>query len=433
MVFRLILWLRDRRTLIWVVPAVTVVVAIGLCILAALADVVFPNPKGWPTVEESSLDGLLGILASSMLAVATFSLGVMVSAFASVQTGASPRATELVIGDEGTRSGISTFIGAFVYAVVAKAALSFDAYHQAGRVILMIATLGVLVILVVRLVLWVRTMSNLGRLSDTLDRIEQEARSVLHEYADEPLLGAATFDPARRRGPGSFEVTGQRGGYLTHVDIAGIQIEAEARDLVVQVLVRPGAFIGPRTVLAVVTPDDPERGGDPGEIATAIRGAFVRGHQRSFDQDPRYGLIVLSEVAQRALSPAVNDPGTGIQVASLLTELVLDLQDCQQPAGSAPVRFDRVALATLDERDLIRDGFGPIARDGAAFVEIALRLQKLLWQVACHRPGPIADAARDQAAESYERSMAALDHGPDRARLTTTHQRLWTATPEPVP
>ncbi len=429
--FRLILWFRDRRTLIWVVPAAAVAVAVALCILAKLADVVFPNPEGWPMVDESSLDSLLVIIASSMLAVATFSLGVMVSAFATVQTGATPRATELVMGDEGIRAGIGAFIGAFVYAVVAKAALSFDAYDQAGRVTLMAATLLVLAYLVVRLILWVRTMSSLGRLSDTLDRIEHEARAVLHEYADEPLLGGSALDPAQPAGPGAFEVTNRRGGYLTHVDVAGLQEEAAAQGVTVRVMVRPGAFIGPRTVLAVVTPDDPAAEPDPDDIGTAIRYSFIRGHQRSFDQDPRYGLIVLSEVAQRALSPAVNDPGTGVQVASLLTELVLDLQSCQQPDDAHRVKFDRVAVVALDERDLIRDGFSPIARDGAAFVEIALRLQKLLWHIANHRPGSIADAARDQARESYQRSMDRLTLGADRDRLTSIHQRLWGATEAP--
>jgi uncharacterized membrane protein len=37
---------------------------------------------------------------------------------------------------------------------------------------------------------------------------------------------------------------------------------------------------------------------------------------RYFEEDPRFGLITLSEIASRALSPAVNDPGTAIQIIS---------------------------------------------------------------------------------------------------------------------
>jgi uncharacterized membrane protein len=51
-----------------------------------------------------------------------------------------------------------------------------------------------------------------------------------------------------------------------------------------------------------------------------MRKAFVIGDMRYFDEDPRFGLITLS-VASRALSPAVNDPGTAIQIISSYVRL----------------------------------------------------------------------------------------------------------------
>ena len=44
--------------------------------------------------------------------------------------------------------------------------------------------------------------------------------------------------------------------------------------------------------------------------AGAVDHAFSIVAARSFDQDPRYGLIVLGEIADKALSAAVNDVGT---------------------------------------------------------------------------------------------------------------------------
>jgi hypothetical protein len=48
---------------------------------------------------------------------------------------------------------------------------------------------------------------------------------------------------------------------------------------------------------------------------TRLSSAFLVGPDRSFKQDPRFGMIVLSEIASRALSPGVNDPGTAIDVS----------------------------------------------------------------------------------------------------------------------
>lgn len=52
-----------------------------------------------------------------------------------------------------------------------------------------------------------------------------------------------------------------------------------------------------------------------------IARAFLIGDERTFDDDPRFGLVVLSEIASRALSPAVNDPGTAIDIIGTFVRL----------------------------------------------------------------------------------------------------------------
>lgn len=51
-----------------------------------------------PDIKQETLESLLNVIASSMLAVTTFSLSIMVAAFASASNGATPRATDLVMG-----------------------------------------------------------------------------------------------------------------------------------------------------------------------------------------------------------------------------------------------------------------------------------------------------------------------------------------------
>lgn len=90
-----------------------------------------------------------------MLAVATFSLGVLVTALGSASTSATPRATELVIADTTTRRAISSFIAAFIYSVVAQTALGLEYYGPAGRLVLLLATIAVLAYVVITLIAWV--------------------------------------------------------------------------------------------------------------------------------------------------------------------------------------------------------------------------------------------------------------------------------------
>ncbi|MEZ5102107.1 MAG: DUF2254 domain-containing protein [Thermoleophilia bacterium] len=428
-VYRLLLRLRDGRTRIWIAPAGAVVGAIALCAVAFALDRVIAG-DGVPAVGSSSLDDILSVVATSMLAVATFSLGIMVAAFASAASTATPRATELVMADDGTRRAISAFVGSFVFAAVAKTALAFDFYGAVGRFALLVATLGVLAYLVARLVLWVRTMSTLGRMADTLTRIESATRAALEGHVRAPCLGGLPIS----RAPAidarqALRVRPEGTGYVTHVDAAGLHALAERVDGVCHVLVRPGAYVDPATVLAVLAPGDRSPAGDgpiaPESLVDTARRAFVLGRERRFEQDPRFGLIVLREVAQRALSPAVNDPGTAIQAASIATSLLVEAARLRDSLEAVAPELDRVAVVELDEAELVRDGFDAIARDGADDPELAIRLQKLLAVVARHGGGRIGPAAREQAARALERSLGALALAADRAELAALHGALF--------
>jgi uncharacterized membrane protein len=84
---------------------------------------------------------------------------------------------------------------------------------------------------------------------------------------------------------------------------------------------------------------------------------------------PRFGLITLSEIASRALSPAVNDPGTAIQIISShvrLFSLWAETGDGKKGRGKDN---DRIAVPELVIGDLFEDAFRPIARDGAGNIE----------------------------------------------------------------
>jgi uncharacterized membrane protein len=108
-----------------------------------------------------------------------------------------------------------------------------------------------------------------------------------------------------------------------------------------------------------------------------MRKAFVIGDMRYFDEDPRFGLITLSEIASRALSPAVNDPGTAIQIISSYVRLFslwaepLDSKKSRENHTTA-LRFQNLQLKIFE------DAFRPLARDGAGNIEVMIRLQKPL-------------------------------------------------------
>jgi uncharacterized membrane protein len=194
----------------------------------------------------------------------------------------------------------------------------------------------------------------------------------------------------------------QRIAYLRNVDVSVLDAVAGELGAVIRLHHRPGAFLDKNSSLAVLI-----GGKAPDEAAMQkITEAFQMGESRRVEVDPRFGLILFSEIADRALSPAVNDPGTAISVLGTLVRL-LEKWDCQTKSPQE-VKFPNVEVPAFDAEDLLDDAFTAISRDGAAMFEVAVRLQKSLATLArLGNPG-LRKAALRHSRLALEQSEAAL-------------------------
>jgi uncharacterized membrane protein len=73
----------------------------------------------------------------------------------------------------------------------------------------------------------------------------------------------------------------------------------------------------------------------------------VPGQERTFDQDPLLAFRLLADIALRALSPAINDPATAVQVLDCLESLLGPLAARNALAGQV-ADADGVIRVMLD-------------------------------------------------------------------------------------
>jgi uncharacterized membrane protein len=396
---------------LWVRAALYGLAAVAVAALSRpLARVV---PAGFHrSIDQGQVQSLLEIMASSMLVIASFSLGAMVSATTAAATIATPRASRILIDDPLAQSALATFVGAFVFAVVALGGLSLGYYGDESRVLLLFATAAVFAAVIMTLFGWVDYLANLVRLGAVLNKVEARAEQALADRREAPRLGGR---PVVAGGAAVHPVPGDQLGYITGIDVADLQRIAEAAGGVVRVEALPGTFADTLRPLAAATwqPSGPD--------ARAIAATFTIGAERELASDPRFGLVVLAEVASRALSPGVNDPGTAIGIIGRLERLIALWARSEQ--GNA-VDFDRVEVPALDAADLVEDAFAPLARDAAPIVEVGGRLQKALATVARLGDRSLARAATEQSARALAAAEAALPLASDQARLAELAARV---------
>lgn len=354
---------------LWVKPMLMCLLSIAGALVAKTVDMIDIN-QYILDITPDSLEDLLKIISSSMLVIATFAVGSMVAAYASAAKTATPRSFPLVIADDVSQNALSTFIGAFIFSIIALIALKNDYYDKAGRFALFILTLMVFALVIITFVRWVDRIARLGRLTATIDKVETAAAAALKRRRSAPTLGGA---PVAGQNKGKA-VYAQQIGYVQRVNVGALQTYADKSKTCITVAALPGTLSVPGRALAHVTADS----GDLSEIDTMrITSAFIIGNTRKFDDDPRFGLIVLSEIASRALSPAVNDPGTAIDVIGRFVRLfALWVKPVNEKDEAQPPRYDRVKVPEISLHDMFDDAFTSIARDGAYAIEVAARMQK---------------------------------------------------------
>lgn len=402
-----LLLLRRQYRKLWVRVAFFAILSVALAVVGAFLRPVLPSGL-IGIIDSSDVVQVLTIVATSMLAVSTFSLNVMVTVHRSAAWNATPRVHRLFLEDLTTQKVLATFIGAFVYALTTIILFQFDLYPPETAIIVMSVTVLVVLGVIVALLRWVDHLSTLGSLDDSLKKLETRAKQALSARIRQPALGATPLTDDVVIPQQVQEIAAESSGYVQLVDVAGLQ-DALPDGVRAYVLAAPGCRVMRGDTLVQIGGTVPDR-----KKREIIR-CFVLGNVRTFEHDAEIGLLTLSEIASRALSPGVNDPGTAIEAMTRIQILLWEYaQRTEMP--EPPVAPD-VFLRPIVIRDLLQAGFAAAARDGAGQIEVASALRENLLKLASAPDAEMRDAAQDLAAHALEYADQSLSNDRDRERL----------------
>ena len=382
----------------------------ALAIVVAGVSVLFADMvPDWAIelVGAEAVNRVLEAITGSMLAVTIFSLSVMVSVHRAASGQWTPRVHRLLVADNVTMTAISVFIGAWLFALLATILQSVAYFGPGEAVILFAVTMAVVLLIVVFVIRWAVHLETLGSLEQTGARIEAEAARAMAERRRAPCLGCNPLTERTVIPQAATEVRAPRSGYVRHVYEAELDRIGRESGCGVYVLVPVGRFVAEGEAVAQAAAGE--------EVATEIARNVAIGDVRSFEQDPAFGLQVLSEVAQKALSPGVNDPGTATEMLGRILRVLEGYRD--ESGGAADPERSRVWMPPMSAADLVEMTLRPIVRDGAASLEVQVMVQRVLSVLSDHPDAAMRAAARGAAGEAAGRALAAMEDEGDRARL----------------
>jgi len=111
-----------------------------------------------------------------------------------------------------------------------------------------------------------------------------------------------------------------------------------------------------------------------------LRDALELGEERTFEQDPKYAIRLLVDIAIKALSPAINDPTTAVQALDQIGDLLLRLGGRRLEVGTFRDASGRVRLVIPFPSwdDFLHLAFEEILSCGAKSVQVMRRMKALM-------------------------------------------------------
>lgn len=370
-------WLRAR---LWLAPAISAVVAfVGEKALVALDRSIDPQREAWFLFAGAAQSAreLLSTIASSMMTFIglVFSITILVLQLASSQF--SPRVLRTFLEDRGTKLAMGSFVGTFVFSMALLPDVRDQSELDPGFVpALSIYVAFALVLVSVGVFIhYIDHMAQAIRVVTIMKRVAAEThRAICHMYPEGALEGPE--EPvATPEGPPSLVVHHDgRAGVLCAVDERALMKLARETGTVVAVVPMPGELVPHGAPLVRIW------GPTTSVDRDALRAALSLGDERTPHQDPAFGFRQLVDIAERALSPGINDPSTAVQALDELHDLLraLALRHLPSPQRVDPDGALRLILPRPSWAAFVGLALDEIRHYGAGSVQVARRMYVLI-------------------------------------------------------
>ncbi|RVQ66993.1 DUF2254 domain-containing protein [Croceicoccus ponticola] len=379
---------------------------------------------------------MLQVIAGSMIGVAATVFSITIAAVAYASGTYGPRLLTNFMEDRGNQLSLATFIGTFLYATMVlrvvrgederattiRDALSSDLPGFVPQLSLLVAT-GLMLVSIGVLVFFLNHIPSSIRINKVLEQI---GRRLIEQVRDRFPTESVAITRVER--PQGSPVIARDSGYIEVIDFAGLEAIAARHDGQIVLLREAGDFVHPAMPLAQFCGGKADDS-DPDEVDTAekraddMRGCFVVSGLRTPQQDLRFLIDELVEIALRALSPGINDPFTAMTALHWLGAATAELG--QRELRVSPTDVDkqdksRVFPLHSDFADYVATGFGSARSAVASSRKATLALFDSLYNCAISVRGADRMAVLAQEADRLMDQCAGALTGPD---LVEVHER----------
>jgi uncharacterized membrane protein len=356
---------------LWVLPLFGGLLGVLLAQAALWADGATRLPSHW-NYSASTASGVLTAIVGAMVALLGYVVTIGVLVVQQATGTLSPRYMRLWYRDGLQKAVLATFAGTFTYAFALLRRVEDDFVPDIG---VTVAGVAVAVSLALLLIYLDRFTHNLRPVA-VAALVGRSGQEVLTEWTAQVRAGGSEDRDVAAPRPGApvLQVRAVRAGAMQAVNLGALLAAAERHDCTIVLARTVGDFVTVGTTVIEVHGRTPPP-------APHLRALLAIGRERTIEQDPAFAMRVLVDIAIKALSPAINDPTTAVQVldhieAFLEVAVSTELRGRYTLVDRAGVL--RVVVPGRGWEDYLQLAVTEIRDYGAGSTQVCRRLRALL-------------------------------------------------------
>jgi uncharacterized membrane protein len=352
------------------------VLSLSAAVLCASLVRALDQETGWKALGYSP-DGARAVLSTLAGSTLTFIVFVLSGALIVVQLASAqltPRVIALVLATRPAKIAISalTFTYAYTLSALGRVEERVPDLHVSVAVVLNLLCIVVFFRFVQQLSSGLRPVSLMQYVAER----GQEVIEQVYPLTYDPIRPEVVLEAALPSAPALVVEHAGRSGVVMAFSARDLVRLAHEADAVIELVPQVGDSIARGDPLFRVF------GGTPIALQE-LAGCVAVGTERTLTQDPRFAFRILVDIANKALSPAINDPTTAVLALDQLDRLLLSIGRRRLDDGLARDADGklRVVYGTPEWPDYVTLAFTEIRQYGEGSFQVSRRLRAMLTRL----------------------------------------------------
>ncbi len=367
-----------------------VIIAIGFGMLSFLVIAIESYPIGnkiseaiafSSTKDPDTARSLLSALIGGMLSLTVFSFSMVMVVLSQAASNYSPKILDSLVKERRAQWVLGFYIGSIVFYIPLLLKISSLQGEQSVFSIGILLSITLAIFNVFLFIYFIAHVSNSIKPNQIIKNIYEKTLKIIQKISliSKEKYGVITSGEIKEMDITSnwIAINSHKSGYCQDVEEDNMLKVLSQNDLQIKIKYHFGEYVLKNSPLFWINKEDVSE-----DVLEKIKSHFVFYTGESINENFVYGLRQLMEIAIKALSPGINDPGTAKLCINMIVDIISDFIAIDIPNAIYDEKKTlRIVLNKITFEEVFATCFDPIRQYGKEDKSIAIEVLKLINQL----------------------------------------------------